>query len=37
MFDTPMWRSSGNRMSNFSSWSTDKNEVKRIFTEAIIS
>ena len=31
MFDTPMWRSSGNGMSNFSSWSTDKNEVKNIY------
>ena len=30
MFDTPMWRSSGNGMSNFSSWSTDKNEVKNM-------
>ena len=31
MFDTPMWRSSGNGMSNFSSWSTDKNKVKNIY------
>ena len=31
LFDTPNWRSSGNGLSNFSSWSTDKSEVNKIY------
>ena len=30
-YDTPMWRSSGNGLSNFSSWSSDKGEINNIY------
>lgn len=31
LFDTPNWRSSGNGLSNFSSWSSDKGEPNSIY------
>lgn len=30
-YDDPMWRSSGNGISNFSSWSSDKGEINNIY------
>ena len=30
-YDEPMWRSSGNGISNFSSWSSDKGEINNIY------
>lgn len=31
LYDTPMWRSSGNGLSNFSTWSSDKSEPNQIY------
>ena len=31
VYDIPMWRSSGNGLSNFATWSSDKSEVNQIY------